>query len=360
MKKVACFFILLVISLNIHANDGAYYTGGSTIYPMKEGKIVMEKEILSFKVVNEQCFVTIHFEFFNPESTSRKILVGFQAPQAAGDVSEKDIKYPQIFDFKVSRDNAPLSYQLKTADCEDCPLKDKQTITSHQAGEKIFVYLFEVDFKPGITVIDHSYRFRASSSVMVEQSYNYILKTGAKWAGGTINDLTVNFDLGDTYFYVADIFGKTASWLVNGTGKVTSKVYNNFETDCKMIRTTANASLQIQCKNWNPQQNLEFGIINTHCFEFENEDQSINRIMAALRSMNLDDPDDDPYTKEELKLIRNTFFAQKGYAFTNPELAAYFAKFDWYIPNPALKIGEIHLDEDVRSFIDEIQQKEKE
>ena len=82
--------------------------------------------------------------------------------------------------------------------------------------------------------------------------------------------------------------------------------------------------------------------------------------MAALRYMNMDDPDDGPYTKEELKLIRNTFFAQKGYAFTNPELATYFAQFEWYIPNPDLKISDIHFDEDVRYFIDEIQKKEKE
>ena len=357
--KLICTFLLFLSVFNLRANDGAYYIGGSTIYPMKEGKIGMNKEVLSFKVVNEQCYVTVHFEFFNPEAVSRKMLVGFQAPQAYGDVDEEEIKYPQIFDFKVSQDNTLLPYQLKTADCEDCPLKEEQTISSDQAGSDIFVYLFEIDFKPGTTVIDHSYRFKASTSVMTDQFYNYILKTGSKWAGQTIKDLTVNIDLGnDTYFYVSDIFGKGAAWSVQGIGKITSGVYNNYETDCRMVRILS-GSLQIHCSDWNPQQNLEFGIINLHCFEFADSKKTLDRVMTAVKYLSIENPEDGAYTKEELKLIRNTFYAQKGYGFTNPELAAYFKKFEWYIPNPNLKMNDISFDEQVKTFIAEVQKREK-
>ena len=352
-------FLFVLLSSNLSANDGAYYTGGGTIFPMKESKIVMDKEILSFKVINSECYVTVHFEFFNPEAVKRKLLVGFQAPQAYGDVNEDEIKHPQIFDFKVSQDNTLLPYQLKTADCEDCPLHEEQTISSHQAGLNIFVYLFEIDFKPGTTVIDHSYRFKASTSVMTNQFYNYILKTGSKWAGEKIKDLIVNIDPGnDRYFYVSDIFGNEAAWSVQGIGKTTSGVYNNYETDCRMVRILS-GSLQIHCSDWNPQQNLEFGIINEHCFEYEDSKNGLNRVMTAVKRLSIDDPEDGAYTREELKLIRNTFYAQKGYAFTNPELAAYFAKFEWYIPNPNLKMNEITFDEPVKSFIAEIQKREK-
>ncbi|AEA43283.1 YARHG domain-containing protein [Fluviicola taffensis] len=360
MTKFSSVFIFLLIALKLSANDGAYYSGGSTFYPLKEGKISMDKEILSFKVINKQCYVTIHFEFFNPENVSRKILVGFQAPQAAGDVKEEEIKFPQIFDFKVSQDSRLLPFQLKTAECEDCPLKEEQTISSHQAGSGIFVYLFEIEFRPGITSIDHSYRFRSGSSVMTDQLYPYILKTGAKWAGGTIKDLTVNIDMGnDSYFYVSDIFGKEANWSVLGIGKTTSSVYNNYEVDCKMIRILS-GHLQIHCTNWNPQQNLEFGIIKPHCYEFAVYPKTLNRIMTAVNSLNVENLEDKiPYTKEELKFIRNTFFAQKGYVFSNSELSTYFSKFEWYIPNPNLKMSEIQFDTDVKLFIEEIQKKEK-
>lgn len=360
MNKLIYTFIFLLIALNLLANDGAYYSGGSTFFPLKEGKISMDKEILSFKVIDKQCYVTIHFEFFNPEAVSRKILVGFQAPQAVGDVTEDEVKFPQIFDFKVSQDNRLLPFQLKTAECEDCPLKEAQTISAHQAGSGIFVYLFEIEFKPGITSIDHSYRFRAGSSVMTDQLYPYILKTGAKWAGGTIKDLTVNMDMSNnSYFYVSDIFGKEANWSVNGIGKITSLIYNNYEVDCKMIRILS-GGLQIHCTNWNPEQNLEFGVINPHCFEFAVYPKTLNRIMTAVNSLSLENLDDTiPYTKEELKFIRNTFFAQKGYVFSNPELSAYFSKFDWYIADPNIKMSDVHFEENVKHFIEEIQKKEK-
>lgn len=354
-------FLFLLLCLNLSANDGAYFIGGGTIFPMKESKIVMDKEVLSFKVINSECYVTVHFEFFNPEAANRKLLVGFQAPQAYGDVDEESIKYPQIFDFKVSQNNTLLPYQLKTAECEDCPLRDEQTISSNQAGSEIFVYLFEIDFKPGTTVVNHSYRFKASSSVTNHEFYNYILKTGSKWAGQKIKDLTVNIDLGnDTYFYVSDIFGEKSSWSVNGIGKITSNTYawDYDETSHKMIRILS-GNLQIRCLDWNPQQNLVFGIINEHCFEYEDSKKTLNRVMTAVKRFSIDDPEDGAYTKDELKLIRNTFYAQKGYAFTNPELTAYFTKFEWYIPNPNLKMNDISFDEQVKSFIAEIQKREK-
>ncbi|MNJ83611.1 hypothetical protein D3C87_10330 [compost metagenome] len=357
MKSFFACILFLQFSLGVSANDGAYFSGGGVIYPIKESNISMEKEILSFQVIDEQCYVTIHFEFLNPGKESKKLLVGFQAPQAAGDVTENDIKYPQIFDFMVSQNQTLLPYQLKTAACEDCELSDKQTIDGHQAGINVFVYLFEIEFKPGITQIDHSYRFKAGSNVMTDQIYNYILKTGAKWAGGKIKDLTVTIDMGEnTYFYASDIFGKEAVWNIQGIGRVTNYVYNNFEVNCKMIRILS-GSLQIRVQNWNPDQNLEFGIINPNCYDFDGAFHPISRIMRAVNTLRLD-IEETPYSKTELKLIRNTFFAQHGYVFSDKDLDAYFRSFEWYIPNPNLKLN-IKLTPEIENFIEEIQRQEK-
>ena len=358
MRKHLLVLYFLIFSGFLLANDGAYFSGGGTIYPVKESNISMEKEVLSFQVIDEQCYVTIHFEFLNPGKDTKKLLVGFQAPQAVGDVTEDEIKYPQIFDFMVSQNQTLLPYQLKTAACEDCELSDKQTITNHQAGSSVFVYLFEIEFKPGITNIDHSYRFKAGSAVMTDQIYDYILKTGAKWAGGKIKDLTVTIDMGEnTYFYTSDIFGKEASWNILGIGKVTSYVYNNFEVDCKMIRILS-GSMQISVQNWNPVQNLQFGVINRDCYDFECENHPISRVMRAVNTLRLD-LEETPYSKEELKWIRNTFFAQLGYQFSDKDLDSYFRSFEWYIPNPNLKLKDTKISTEVQNFIEEIQQLEK-
>lgn len=360
MKKYILSICFLALSIGSFANDGAYYSGGGIIYPLKESTISMEKEILSFRVINQQCYVTVHFEFLNPGNESKKLLVGFQAPQAVGDVTDDEIKYPQISDFMVSQNQALLPYTLKTAECEDCPLSDKQTIHSNQAGQHVFVYLFEVEFQPGITHIDHSYRFRAGSAVMTDQIHSYILKTGAKWAGGKIKDLTVNLDMGTSnYFYASDIFGKDATWTIRGIGKVMREVYDNYETNCKLIRMLS-GTVQIHVQNWNPEHNFQFGVINSHCFGTNSStaNPKSDRIMTAVCALQLDLPE-TPYTKAELKLIRNTFFAQLGYVFSDADLNTWFRQFDWYIPNPNLKIKEIKLPPEVENFIEEIQSREK-
>lgn len=360
MKKSILGIYFLTLSILSFANDGSYYSGGGVIYPVKESNISMEKEILSFRVTDKQCYVTVHFEFLNPGKESKKLLVGFQAPQAAGDVTEDEIKYPQISDFMVSQNQTLLPYQLKTAECEDCALSDQQTINSNQAGQHVFVYLFEVEFQPGITQIDHSYRFRAGTAVMTDQIYSYILKTGAKWAGGKIKDLTVNIDMSNSsYFYASDIFGKNATWSIRGIGKVMREVYNNYETDCKLIRMLS-GTLQIQVQNWNPEQNFQFGVICSNCFGtgFSTADPKSDRIMTAVCALRLD-IQETPYTKAELKLIRNTFFAQLGYVFSDADLNTWFRQFDWYIPNPNLKVKDLELPIEVENFIEEIQSHEK-
>ncbi|MFZ1809365.1 MAG: YARHG domain-containing protein [Cyclobacteriaceae bacterium] len=40
----------------------------------------------------------------------------------------------------------------------------------------------------------------------------------------------------------------------------------------------------------------------------------------------------ESFTKEELKLCRNTVFAKYGYKFKDEKLSAYFSKFNWYKP----------------------------
>lgn len=358
LSSIKYWFIFLCVfrSGALLANDGAYLSNGSSIYPMQETKISMDKEVLSFKVVNGRCDVNVHFEFNNPENQTRKVLVGFQAPQSVGDVSEEQIQQVQIFDFIVSQGGKILPYQLKTAECEDCELLDKTTIESDQGGSYIFVYLFEVEFAPGITVIDHSYSFKAGSNVMTEEIYRYILTTGSKWSGAKIKDLTVNIDLGnDTYFYVGDVFGKQSTWAVKGIGKVTSEVYNNFETDCKMVRVVS-GYLEIKTIDLNPIANIEFGVVNSHCFQLKGASERTDQMLAALKYLSSSPmmTDEKPFSKDELRIMRNTFYAQRGFVFSSKDLADYFSKFEWYIPNPNLKMTDIHFDEDVETFIQEI------
>ena len=316
-------------------------------------------EILSFTVRDEIAQVDIQFEFNNLENVDRKLLVGFQAPTAAGDVSSQISNTNQISNFQILNGGQILTYQLKAAECEDCELKDPKAFHFSQGETGVFVYLFEVTFKPGINKINHSYSFPASSNVEMDQFYNYILTTGAKWANGTIKDLTLHIDMGtNKYFYVNDIFGQKANWSIIGSGKVTNKKFDYIDKDsCRMVRVLS-GKLQINVKDFKPTNNIEFGIINENSFisrptDFE---RIKNGNVLGLGDLSLE----GTYTKDELKLLRNTIYAQYGYAFKSKDLQDYFSQFEWYIPDPNLTMEQIVLTEKEKKFIDEILNREKE
>ncbi len=96
MKTTVFAILILTLSVSVFGNDGVYLTKGGVIYPTQETKISLEKEILSFTVRDKVAYVDIQFKFNNPENTERKLLIGFQAPTAAGDVSDSLSNLNQI------------------------------------------------------------------------------------------------------------------------------------------------------------------------------------------------------------------------------------------------------------------------
>ena len=346
--------------ISSYGNDGVYLTRGGIIYPIKESKISLDKEILSFSVRDKVCRVDILFEFNNPETVERKLLIGFQAPTAVGDVSDNISNAKQITNFKIIANEQILPYKLKAAACEDCVLKEPKDFHFSQVEPGVFVYLFELTFKPGINKINHSYAFPASSNIEFDQFYNYILTTGAKWASGTIKNLTINFDLGaNKYFYVNDIFGKNATWSIIGSGRVTNKSFDNNEDFSRMVRILS-GNLQIEVKDFKPVKNIEFGIICENSMISRPTDFKKLKAGQVFDICGLSLGNDVKYAKETLKILRNTVYAQHGFSFNNKELQDYFSQFEWYIPDPNLTMEQIKLTEKEKHFIEEILKEEKE
>lgn len=81
-----------------------------------------------------------------------------------------------------------------------------------------------------------------------------------------------------------------------------------------------------------------------------------NKTEFGIGHLNLD----ESHTKRELKFLRNTIYAQYGYQFKDPELQSYFNQFEWYLPDPNLKLEMIALTAREKQFIDEIMKREKE
>ena len=359
MRTILATLLLILPTVLVFGNDGVYLNRGSLIYSTQETKIILGKENLSFTVRDKIARVDIQFEFNNPENVDRKLLIGFQAPTSNGDVKDELSNRNQISDFRILKDGLILPYKLKAAKCGDCELKDPEEFHFSQHETGLFVYLFEVTFKPGINRINHSYSFPASNNVGFDQIYNYILTTGAKWANGLIKDLTVQIDMGtNKYFFVYDMFGKNAIWSIIGSGIVTHKKFSHFDPDFYTMVRILSRKLQINVKDFKPTKNIEFGIINENFF--------INRTtdLADIKSDKVVELDsiliNRFYSQYQLRLLRNTFYAQYGYVFKNKDLQNYFSQFEWYLPDPNLKLEQIILPDSEKKMVDQITKKEKE
>jgi len=166
---------------------------------------------------------------------------------------------------------------------------------------------------------------------LVEEIYNYIFTTGSKWTDGTIGDFELSIDMGqNTYFYVSDIFGDSAEWSIIGTGKVTGLYatelgYGSLQ---RMVRTV-DGYLRIKSSDFKPQDNIEFGVFSRSSFSSWGTDKGSSsfEVRSVLQSYP-DNPyvlDNDTLTPEDLRIIRNTIYAQKGYLFKNKGLRDYFS-----------------------------------
>lgn len=365
MKTTALFILSILFFGPSVANDGAYLSSGGIISPMKETRIAMTKEFLAFTVRDKIAKVEVLFEFMNPDAEERTLLVGFQAPAAGGDVPDEVSSVSQIKDFRIQYEGRLLPYTLKVADCEDCPLLDPSERFFTQSQTGIFVYLFELTFKPGLNNVQHSYEFPASNDVYTDQKYNYILRTGSKWADSSIGEFTLQVDMGSNqYFYVSDVFGANANWSIIGTGKIAGEQFEDYRSGdqqfSRMVRTLS-GKLIVTVRNLRPDNDIAFGVIGpTHDIYLSPIGHNERLTVAMMQgSTDLSSFQTEPLTKEDLRVLRNTIYAQHGYRFADKDLQELFSQFDWYIPDPNLRMDQIQLSDAEQRFIGEIMRKEK-
>lgn len=342
IKKLLVFFAI-VKSVTLQANDGVFFATGNTLVPLRETTIRLKKEILNLTRKEDWVQVDIYFEFYNP-GPDKELTVGFVTPPAEGDVPEEDAKHPFIRDFVVMNGDKLLSYKIA---------KMKETgfkVNSKIADGFDFVYYFNIRFSSGITVIRHSYQYKGGSSVEVKQDFDYRLTTGTTWANKGIDDFEMNIDMGDdSYFSVPASFGSALGpWQLTGIGRISKA---NFPVPyiaeskemLKMIYIRK-GRLQLRAAPFRPTTDLTINFWNLHnevhlwCDDSrQNDFTDLMELFwgdsTAATISNLSDA--------KLRLYRNLNYARMGYAFKDETLQRVFSKYNWYIPDPAVKAENV-------------------
>jgi hypothetical protein len=355
MKKHLLFLLLLPF-FKAKSNDGVFYATGNTLVPLKETTIRLKKEILNLERRGEWMQVDIYFEFFNPGS-EKELTVGFVTPPAEGDVNDEEAKHPFVKDFMVMVDDRLLPYKI--AKMEETGFK----VNSKLASGYDFVYHFKIKFIKGITIIRHSYLYKGGGSVEAAHDFDYRLTTGTTWANSAIDDFELNIDMGDdSYFSVPASFGVAlAAWQVAGIGRLSK---SNFpipyipgeKQRLKMVYLRK-GKLQLRAAAFKPLEDLSINFWNLHnevnlwC---DYKEQNIfgnfmelvwgDSIEAAVRNL----------SDNELRLYRNLNYARMGYDFKDEMLKKAFSKYNWYIPDPALKpenVPDYYVNKELKQLI---------
>lgn len=237
MKKLYLILILLqMISLGAIANDSSFQASGGQLVPVTETDVSVKKEILKLRRNGRLMLVDVYYEFYNPTSDYKKLIVGFVTPPPSGDFyisGERDIykEQPSIYNFSVRVNGEHLKYNVSLLSYETGKeLTQEQILQMKRRDERgegsddiefEYVYYFNAVFKPGMNIVRHTYQYEGSGSVDTEFAFDYDLAPACRWANGQIDDFTLIIDMGapETFQIHQCFFSSNDPWSICGEGK---------------------------------------------------------------------------------------------------------------------------------------------
>lgn len=330
--------IALFLCMNVHANDGVFYSQGGNLYPKKETTIQLKREVLMFTYLDTAVRVDILFEFYNPGEIKTET-VGFVTPPPSGDLSfdsddmvDWNLQHPQIFDFYAIVNDVMQPWKV---------FKAKESgFRTDCDGEfySEYVYYFDAEFQKGTNIIQHSYIYKGSSSVEYKNEFFYRLTTGKMWANGQIDDFELLINIPGQGVYVPWSFQESmepAQWDVVGIGRLRNE-FTDFMGDTVRLGYLENGMFRFHANNFKPDFDLHFGVMNfLNMMAFEANDlmSEVDPYLTLFPYyFGYEKTDLTDLSDFELMFLRNYIFAQHGYEFRNEELYAIFSMFSWYYP----------------------------
>lgn len=310
-RSLAASLLALALITPAHANDGAFYGTGATVFPVQDDAIALDTEQLTIRQAGptadyyvDHWQVEVVYGFRNTTDKAVTVQMGFpewcvQTPDNYEDLPEKCAEWT-IRDFTIQIDGTPAKATVKRA----TPGKDTLAEMDYHR-----VHTFPVTFAPNQRrTIRHTYHHRGAISSPWCSEMTYILKTGALWKGA-IKQLDITAEVIDRFKQVTDYDG----WLEGTDGKPKATV-----------EKTANGTIyRWALRDHEPKHDL--GLLLC-------EPDGVARLEAMAEVTGLDEETMRGMTPEALRIARNTFYAAYGYDFKSDDLKAHFGKTGWYRP----------------------------
>ncbi|NNE66523.1 MAG: YARHG domain-containing protein [Pyrinomonadaceae bacterium] len=373
MRKIAKFLFVLSIlaaatSTLVRANDGVFYVRGNNLIPMQETQVELRKEVLKFYVTDFGWMeVDVDFTFFNP-GPAKEVVVGFVTPPAGGDTDEE--QHPQIKNFTVNVNGKKLPYKMKRMG------ETSFSFVKLKFDEVDYVYYFTVRFEPGSNRIRHTYTYRGGGSVELQRDFEYQITTGKRWANRQIDDFEMQVHLDNGVYSIPASFrndGKLANWNIVGHGVIAPTPRSWFGDDSPKIRMAHlnRGYLSLKEKDFKPDNDIMFaeynwaaGWVERWCdFAHECVDRKSLENIVNYFTLNpwegVTAEDLSKLSERELKLVRNYFYALRGYDFKTIMVRKFYSQFFWYRPDPELKWDKVNLSGAEKAFVAKVVEAEE-
>lgn len=315
--KSCLFFFCISISTLLRANDTAFGGSGATPFPINQPdiKFLAESIVIEGKDLNKEDSGSWHYQcdflFKNTLDKTLSVRMGFPFPvysqeEAVATPVGRHVKIgePLVYDFSVTINNQPVESKRQSISS----LPDKKMFYNN-------AYLWDAKFFPFQTVkIHHDYITGATFDVMGYHWLSYVLKTGALWQGGLIGKTLITIHpntptrLCNELDHKADYLRPAPKGiLILGNGKVRS-----YQWKLKDFHPTTDLSLCLQTGRNYVRYQIIFPLLQ------------LREPFIHLTTLN----------PKQLRLLKNTIYAQYGRTFNSSDLQEYFNQQWWYEPNP--------------------------
>lgn len=303
-----------------YANDTAFGGAGASPMPIQQNqvKMVSENIIIEGEGLNDHSQqgkwkYACQFTFKNTSNQPQAFIMGFPLPlfEDEGDVALPSGKKasrgsPLVYDFTMTINNTPMNAKLS-----DISTTQKMGMNYKKA------YLWPMKFTPMQTVIiKHNYITGVTFDVLGLSWVHYVLQTGSLWKGGIIGHTHIEVHPNAPTKLCSEVVKPTSSYMspspdgmkIKTTGKIRSYIW-----DLKNFHPTKDLSLCLQTGQNYVRYQLVYKILN--------QNQSNQNWLQQ-------------YSKQQLRLLKNTIYAQYGRRFHDKQLQQYFNRQWWYQVNP--------------------------
>lgn len=296
MKK-NLIFIIFLITVQIYANDAYVKIGGGQVKISEENpNIKLKNEELKFELYEDYYSVTIIYTFYNYGAQS---LITTAFPEYK--TNEGLYQNYKLRNFNISYGNGnEIPYSYHEAKDE---LSDHFIITGW--------YVKEIDFaSQSDTQIIINYN--ADYSVYgTDRSVQYLLGTGNTWYG-TIENLEIN--------------------IVNHSSKWIDEVLVRNDRDY-LYRRISDDQYQVILNDFDPDIKDEVKILFQDIPLYWNGPFNITERRFIFKDNKLDKDWFNFLSSSQLRILRNSIYAYRGYLFRSIDLQNHFNEESWYNPD---------------------------